>query len=358
VRQPTLGLVSTSLAIATALAFISLFTFDTFVSWVSFVLLSFIPMQVVVVVIWGGQPPLSAHLRQPAKGLRLVAATMAAAAVAAPLVLYTIGEGAGPPGPIPSHFAVIAVPITFWLAIMFGGWPFTRLLRHPVLAGLALLAGAYVTTYVIFRLGFDYAALRGTPVFLASAPTGAFDAVMALVFIVTALAVMFVVLCFDLWPFTAWPAAMRQPVLGLVWTLTALAGAALAMGLGIGVAGLDPMVFLTQVTVPFIFGTIVVLNMLQNRLFARRTQPLRGVLNVAMAAFAGSMLAQLYGALAPVVTGVLPSGAPGYAYELWIANALLSVTFPLLIFHAACFGYWPLVREAEPRPADTTPAAT
>ena len=30
--------------------------------------------------------------------------------------------------------------------------------------------------------------------------------------------------------------------------------------------GTDPMVFLTRVTVPFIFGSIVVLNMLQNSL--------------------------------------------------------------------------------------------
>jgi hypothetical protein len=27
---------------------------------------------------------------------------------------------------------------------------------------------------------------------------------------------------------------------------------------------------------------------------------------------------------------------------VWLANALLSVTFPFLIFHAAYFDYWPL----------------
>ena len=49
---------------------------------------------------------------------------------------------------------------------------------------------------------FNYDFLQGAPVYLASAPHGQFNGVSALVFYVTALAVMFLVLCFDLWPFT------------------------------------------------------------------------------------------------------------------------------------------------------------
>jgi len=44
------------------------------------------------------------------------------------------------------------------------------------------------------------------------------------------------------------------------------------------------------------------------------------------------------------VTGVLKSGPPAYDFELWIASALLGVTFPLLIFHAEFFKLWPLKR--------------
>ena len=46
-----------------------------------------------------------------------------------------------------------------------------------------------------------------------------------------------------------------------------------AMFVGVQVMGTDPMIFLTRVTAPFIFGTIVVLNMLQNSLFAQMAQP-------------------------------------------------------------------------------------
>ena len=340
--QPALGLLASAIVMAMALGFVSLFEFPAFAGWVSLAMLGLIPMQVVVVVLWGANPGFASTLRQPAKGAALILLTVVASAVITPLLFIAVGEGAGPPGPIPSHFAIAAVPTTFWLAIMMGGWPFTSAIRNPIAAGLAVLAAAYVLTFVFFRLFFNYDFLEGAPVYLASAPQGMYNAVAALVFDVTALAVMFLLLCFDLWPLTRFPAVMKQPVLGVVWTVIALAGAALAMSFGVQVTGADPMLFLTGVTAPFIFGSIIVLNMLQNSLFARTAQPLKGLLNTVAAAAIGLMLANLYVSLAPTVTGTLGSGPPGYEREIWLANALLSVTFPFLIFHAAFFNYWPL----------------
>ena len=73
-------------------------------------------------------------------------------------------------------------------------------------------------------------------------------------------------------------------------------------------------------------------------------QPVKGVANVVASAVFGLVLFYVYCMVAPVVTGDLPSGPPGYEFEIWIANALLSVTFPFLIFFAAYFGYWPLAK--------------
>jgi hypothetical protein len=84
--------------------------------------------------------------------------------------------------------------------------------------------------------------------------------------------------------------------------------------------------------------------MLQNSLFGRMAQPIKGVMNTIAAAAIGLVLAHLYISLAPMVTGSLPSGPPGYEREIWLANALLSVTFPFLIYHAVFLVYWPLVR--------------
>ena len=112
---------------------------------------------------------------------------------------------------------------------MWGGWPFNLFGKDPLVAGITLLAAAYVITWVIFRVFFNYDFLQGAPVYLASAPQGLFNAVSALVFYVTALAVMFLVLCFDLWPFTKVPSLMQQPVLGLVWTIVCVVGAWIVM---------------------------------------------------------------------------------------------------------------------------------
>jgi hypothetical protein len=346
-RQPLLGVVASAVVIAIALGFIALFDFASFTGSVSFFMLGLIPMQIVMVVLWAANPSFASTLKQPMKGIVLTLVAAVAAVVVMPIALRLVGEGVSPPGPIPSHYVVVVVPTAFYLAIMFGGWPFTSVLKNPLVAGLAVLVAAYAITYAAFRVFFNYDFLQGAPVYLASAPHGMYNAVVALVFDVTALAVMFLMLCFDLWPLTKFPGLMKQPALGVVWLAIACAGAALVMWVTLGVIGMDPMIVLTRVTAPVIFGAIIVLNMLQNSLFEGKAQPLKGVFNALAAIVIGVALANVYGALAPTIAGmVLPSGAPGYEYEIWLVNALLSVTFPFLVFHAACFGYWPLAPAA------------
>ena len=99
-----------------------------------------------------------------------------------------------------------------------------------------------------------------------------------------------------------------------------------------------------MITAPFIFGSILVLNMFQNSLYAKFAQPVKGVLNAVTAAVLGVALYVVYCLVAPYVSGELASGPPGYDYEVWMANALLSVTFPFLIFLAAYFAFWPLAK--------------
>ena len=171
-----------------------------------------------------------------------------------------------------------------------------------------------------------------------------FGALNALVFEVTFLIGLFLMASFDLWPLTKFPSVMQQPVLGIVWTLIALVIGGLAFGVGVGIMKIDVMAFLVTVPVPYIFGTIVVLNMLQNSLFGKLKQPVKGVVNVIAVVVIGGGLAQIYRALAPTVTGALHAGPPTYDLEIWVASALLSVTFPLLIFSAEFFKFWPLAK--------------
>lgn len=345
-QQPVLGTVASVLVIAISLAYLSLFDFGTFVGWVAFFMLCLIPAQIVTVVL-APNPPYAPH-RQPARGVVLLLVTAVTAAVVTPIALAVAGEGISPPGPIPSHYVVIVVPTTFFLAIIFGGWPFTKMSKNGGVISALVLASAYAITYGVFRLFFNYEYMQGAPVYLASAPQGMYNAEMALVFYVTALAGMFLLLHFDLWPLTTSPGVMKQPVLGVVWLAIALALGALVMWVAAGPLGLRPMYILTRITAPFIFGTIIVLNMLQNSLFATLAQPLKGLANAVSAAVTGFVLAYVYGLLAPSIVGAFPAEVPD-AYEVWLVNALLSVTFPFLIFHAAYFNYWPLASAAVPK---------
>jgi hypothetical protein len=239
--------------------------------------------------------------------------------------------------------SIVSVVITFWAAIMWGGWPFTPLIKNAIAAGLTTLVACYVVNYLLFRVFFDYGFMQGAPVYVAAQdPQGLFPAWHALVFYLTCLSVMFLMLNFDLWPLTNFASVMRQPRLGSVWTIIVLVLGGVVFFVGVVLLGMDPVRFMVRVPVPFIFGTIVVQNMLKGSLFAKQTQPVKGVLNAIAVIVVGQLLAGLYGWLAPSVTGPLNPGPPAYDFEIWLASALLSVTFPFLIFYAEFFQFWPL----------------
>ena len=201
------------------------------------------------------------------------------------------------------------------------------------------------SNYPLFRLFFNYSFLQGAPVYVASLdPHGMFNAIKILAFYVTFVSAMFLIVGFDLWPMTKLPAVMQQPALGIVWTLLCLALGGLAFWIGTGMMQMDPMVFLVTVPIPYIFGTIVVLNIFQNSLAAKLTQPAKGAANAVLVAVIGTALAQFYRAIAPVLTGKLHSGPTTYELEIWLASALLAVTFPFLIFIAEFFKFWPLAK--------------
>ena len=127
-----------------------------------------------------------------------------------------------------------------------------------------------------------------------------------------------------------------------------------AYQLGTRTFSMTPPDFLVTVAIPFIFGSVVLLNMLQHSLFAGRSQPVKGVLSAVSAMVVGTLLALLYRAVMPLVTGDLPSGPATFDAELWLANALLAVTFPFLAFYGDYFQLWPLAEARRPRRRSTT----
>ncbi len=356
-KQPALGLVASALVIAFSLGFISLFPAAKFLGSVTYCLICVIPMEIVVGVTWGCRhPPFASKRAQPAKGTLLVLLTGAVGAVVTAAYFFIAGGGVRPISPMLMMCTIVSVVVMFWFAIMFGGWPFTALLKNPVEAGFSMLLACYAINLLLFRLFFNYQFMRGAGVYVESLdPHGLFNANLALVFYLSALAFMFLMLHFDLWPLTKSAALMKQPVLGLVWTAICLALGGILFYSGVFKLAMDPLQFMVRIPIPFIFGTIIVLNMLQGSLFAKLTQPVKGLASAVTAAIIGAALALMYTALAPYVSGELAPGPPGNDFERWLASALLGVTFPFLIFYAEFFEFWPL-KKAEPAAAHGTAA--
>jgi len=367
--QPWLGLIALAAVVAVSLAFIALQPWPLFRDWVSYVAVCGVPFLFVIGPVWHAeQPPAIGRLPQPARGLAFVALDLAVAVLAALVIGFAVGGGLVPPPPNAAHVAIMAVPFTFGLAVVWDGWPF-RLLRRPVAAGLLLMVAAFVLSWLTYRLFANYSAFAGGPAYVAALdPRGPFDVWLVLTFVVTAMAVTLLWLQLGLWPVP--PSVLSSPVArGGVLTLGVAAVTAIALGVGVGVAHLTAAAFLAQVTVPFLgeegvgvahltaaaflaqvtvpflFGSILLLNIVEGRVPLPAAQPVRGLASAAVSAVAGLALAALYVALLPVVSGPIAFGAPGFQGEVWVASAMLGVTFPLLAVLADCFAFWPLRRE-------------
>ena len=251
-KQPALGLVASALVIAVSLGFVALFPSAKFLGSVTYCLLCIIPMEIVIGITWGcKQPGFAASRSQPLKGIMLAMLTVGVGVIVATAYFLLFGS-VRPLPPMTIMCAIVSVIITFWAAIMWGGWPFTTLIKHPVGAGLTMLVVCYAVNYLLFRLFFSYEFMRGAPVYVESLdPRGLFNANLALVFYITAIGIMFLMLHFDLWPLTKFGSVMKQPVLGLVWTVICLALGGIVFYIGIFALGMDPLQFMVRVPIPF-----------------------------------------------------------------------------------------------------------
>lgn len=334
VRQPALGLVAGLGVITVSLAVISLFSWTAFSGWVAYALMCTTPSAIIAGTIWQPSTPAFAQLPQPARGLAMLAVASMIGATSAGLGLLLVGHSASPPVPQLSQFAVNSIPVTFWLCLIWEQWPFGRLKSRPGTAASLILA-CYGVNYGIWELFVGTGWIAG--------PT--LDAVS-----VSAVALMFLMLQFELWPLTRLAAMNHQPTRGAIWTLVVLGGGIGLVLIGTKLFGTPAMVYMARAPIPFIFGCILTLNTFQSSLVARLEQPLRGVCGSLLAAGGGFALGMAYRALMPTLTGRLSSVPPTYERATWLASSLLGVTFLFLSLYKDFFEFWPLLREA-PQPA-------
>jgi hypothetical protein len=349
-KQPLLGAVMAIIAIALALFVCRSFAPPVLGSWVAELIMSAIPAQIVIGLVWQSRyPGFIANLTQPAKGIAILGVMAVAAAIMTPVILALVGGGLTPPLPFAIMFTILSVCTCFWAVAVFQCWPFTALGSHPALIGGGVFVLAYVAAWVLFHFGFDFAAMKGAP-FYAEAldPKGALPAWSVLAFTVTTVSVIMWFVMLDFWPTAtiaaAIPALGRQPLFGLVSGALVLA---LSWGLWtvfVGLLGMDVVDYMVRVPVSGLFGEFIMLVMMQTAPFQTVKQPVKGLILLVVVAVLALIMYAAYRAAALALVGPMAAGAPGYDLDLWIATAMLSVTFPIFVALGDGFAFWPLSR--------------
>ncbi len=77
-----------------------------------------------------------------------------------------------PPLPNLILCSITGVVVRFWLAIMFGGWPFNVVLKNQVISGVLMWIAAYAVNYALYRVLFNFAFLKGAPVYVEALDPG------------------------------------------------------------------------------------------------------------------------------------------------------------------------------------------
>ncbi len=354
-RQPLLGVAALLITVGISLGFCALFAPATLASWVSLPLVSAVPAIMILDLGLHLQwPAVLTKVSRPVRALLFTGIAALASAIVTTLSLLAIGGGVTPPNPFVILFGVQSVPVTLVLVVLFRCWPFTALTKSKGLVGVGTFVLTYVITWVLFRVFFDFGFLKGSPVYVERLdPKGLFSAWQSVAFIVAVAAVLLLFLPFDFWPLSVLiakrPALSKEPAFGLLSGGLALILTFAFWGILVGLGGMDPVVFLVRVTLALIFGIFIVLTLFQGAGFGGLKQPVKGVAVTAAVIVAAVAVQMLYGWAAHRIDPGISAGPPSYAFELWLATAWMSVTFPLIVVFSDALGFWPLLLERAPR---------
>ena len=341
------GLLGIMLTLALAALIISRFDVPVFMGWVGLFFLAATPTQIVLGLLWNNELPASVgKLSQPFKGLALTAITICAGLLIGLVANYTVGGGLGPT-PMLTQYMIFSVVVALWVIPIWHAWPFSALSKNPLIVGVLSLIGFYVIAFILWRVFFNYDALIGAPFYSEGhAPSGLFDMWTAMVFAVTTGAVVVMHVVFDFWPMDKISFGKAQPVRGLISTVYIIALSFLVHWVFLGLLKMEPVDYMVRVPVSLIFGVFLTTNMMQNKLFSSLKQPVRGLALCVPVIISAIAMYCLYEYASALHAGAaLPSGPENlWQRELWIATAMLSITFPLIIIVSGFFELWPLSR--------------
>ncbi|NQY87356.1 MAG: hypothetical protein HRT51_06300 [Colwellia sp.] len=347
-RQPILGITSTIICIIIALTICAQFSIQNFNSWVAFIVTAMIPSQIILALVWDSSyPKWLTKFKQPIKGLFLFILMVVMGLIAVFISLLFIGDSITPPTPMVIMFTILSVVITMWLVVVWQCWPLSMVTKHPAIIGLGTLALTYLITFAIFDTLFNFNFLSDASFYTTVAdPSGLLNAWTVLSFFLTTVALIDALILLDFWPMTRLqkkvPIFEKQPVFGMINTVFILLFSYCIWHIFVTYLNMDVVEYTVEVIVSFIFGEFIMLVMMQTAPFTQLKQPYKGGCLLVSCGLLALCMYWLYRSMSMYIVGPVASGSPTYDLELWIATAMLSITFPLLIIFGEFFEFKPL----------------
>lgn len=319
--------------------------------WVVFFFMAATPPQIIISILWQNNVPFIKGLdkkAQPYKGIILTLITAISGLIIGSLSILTLAKGAWILTPQITHYMIITIIVTIWLAVVVNFWPFIAKTKSLVSVGIATLILACVIAYLIWVFFFDYQNIAGiAPWYNESLdPKGFFDFVSAIVYIITCCPIILYMALFDGWILDRWTGG-KQPVKTIINTILIVLIAFMFQTFFIEVIKMDMMVYMVLVPVCMVFGVFLVNNMTDFLLFENIAQPLKGICKIIVATAMGLLMYKLYYNIAPYITGLdLVGGQTGqYQLDLWIADTMLGISFPLIVVLTGFFNFWPIKKD-------------
>ena len=353
VTQPWRGLFGTALTLWVAFAIAAAFDMQGFLGNFTLLIMSFVAIEVIMGLGWGGKFPSVAGWPQPWPGLFLTGFMIVVATLAYFTLRAFVSGGAAHPAT--NILAICVVITTFFLVIAFGMWPFQK--TTVPTRGFLTWFLAYVITYIIWQF-FNFSLLScptgvspspiapvpfygpGGPLapLAAFCPTGPIPWESIFSFYFWALLFLFVFVHLGMWPFCKSPGLMKQPVMGIVVTISCLILSAIAQVISLQVLSIEPLRHLLN-GICYLFGMLFFLVMLQTWPGRALSQPGGGFLNVVLSIPIAIIAFYAIGGFCQWHFG------KAFAYPASIfsmGNVMLGLTFPAWAAYGAFFDFWPL----------------
>lgn len=342
-KQPLLGGISLIFVIVMCLLIISSFSAEIFASWVSFLFMCCVPIQIVCGLIWGCKyPEKVARLPQPYKGISFLVISACGGLILAAIILLTVAQGAMPPGPQHNIFIIVFITCMFWFVGIFQCQPFAILFKKPALLALMILTSAFAITYAIFSFVINFKFIANAPIYLpqldGSGPIMAFD---FLTFAVTTVASIMALIVIDFKPIVKLPGATSTPLFILWAAISVLLLSTVVKTTFVTILGLDQIEYMVMVPISFIFGAFILLNLYEKSLLTFFSESTHAYISIIICLFFAVIIYQLFMIIGPIVSGNMLAGSPSYELNFWVANAMLSVSFPLIVIYSDFLQHWP-----------------